>query len=90
MLKGLEGVQTHEHREWVPILANDQDMPRLAGRLREALETHPAAHAVLLAGHGMYTWARAWTKRRGTSRSSSFCWKSSEDRSHGHGHSEHS
>jgi methylthioribulose-1-phosphate dehydratase len=58
MLKGLEGVQTHEHREWVPILANDQDMPRLAGRLREALETHPAAHAVLLAGHGMYTWGK--------------------------------
>jgi len=59
MLKGLEGVRTHEHREWIPILANDQDMPRLAGRLREALETHPAAHAVLLAGHGMYTWGKS-------------------------------
>jgi methylthioribulose-1-phosphate dehydratase len=58
MLKGLEGVGTHEHREWIPILANDQDMPRLAGRLRDVLETHPAAHAVLLAGHGMYTWAK--------------------------------
>lgn len=56
MLKGLEGVKTHEHREWIPILANDQDMPRLAGRLRDALESHPAAHAVLLSGHGMYTW----------------------------------
>jgi methylthioribulose-1-phosphate dehydratase len=59
MLKGLEGVATHEHREWIPILANDQDMPRLAGRLREALETHPAAHAVLLAGHGLYTWGKS-------------------------------
>jgi methylthioribulose-1-phosphate dehydratase len=59
MLKGLEGVKTHEHREWIPILANDQDMTRLAGRLREALESHPAAHAVLLAGHGMYTWGKS-------------------------------
>ena len=29
MLKGLEGVRTHEHREWLPILDNDQDMRRL-------------------------------------------------------------
>jgi len=58
MLKGLEGVTTHEHREWIPILANDQDMPRLAGRLRETLAAHAAAHAVLLSGHGMYTWGR--------------------------------
>src|SRR5260221_2967113 len=26
MLKGLEGVRTHQHREWVPILENSQDM----------------------------------------------------------------
>ena len=58
MLKGLEGVKTHEHREWIPILANDQDMTRLSGRLREALQANPAAHAVLLSGHGMYTWGR--------------------------------
>ena len=25
MLKGLEGVRTHEHREWLPILENSQD-----------------------------------------------------------------
>src|SRR5436190_2147014 len=30
MLKGLEGVQTHEHREWVPIVENSQDMAALA------------------------------------------------------------
>jgi methylthioribulose-1-phosphate dehydratase len=56
MLKGLEGVKTHQHREWIPILANDQDMPRLAERLRETLASHPAAHGVLLGGHGLYTW----------------------------------
>src|SRR5260370_28194289 len=26
MLKGLEGVRTHEHRKWLPILSNSQDM----------------------------------------------------------------
>ena len=58
MLKGLEGVSTHQHREWVPVLENDQDMTRLAGRLRETLAANPAAHAVLLSGHGLYTWGR--------------------------------
>jgi len=55
MLKGLEGVQSHKHREWVPILENDQDMPRLAEKMKGALR-QPDAHAVLLAGHGLYTW----------------------------------
>lgn len=56
MLKGLQGVTTHEHREWIPILENDQDMARLAGTARDALIRHPAAHAFLLRRHGMYTW----------------------------------
>jgi len=58
MLKGLDGVTTHDHQEWVPILANDQDMGRLSSRLRGALAGHSAAHAVLLSGHGLYTWGR--------------------------------
>jgi methylthioribulose-1-phosphate dehydratase len=56
MLKGLEGVTTHEHREWIPVLENDQDMVRLAGRVRGVLIDHPGAHAFLLRRHGMYTW----------------------------------
>jgi methylthioribulose-1-phosphate dehydratase len=56
MLKGLEGVSTHEHSEWIPILENDQDMVRLSGRVREVLQRYPAAHAFLLRRHGMYTW----------------------------------
>jgi len=59
MLKGLEGVATHDHREWVPIVPNDQDLTRLAGAFRTALERHPDAHAVLIAGHGLYTWGDA-------------------------------
>ena len=56
MLKGLEGVSTHEHREWIPILENDQDMVRLAGRTRELLAEHGSCHGFLLRRHGLYTW----------------------------------
>jgi methylthioribulose-1-phosphate dehydratase len=56
MLKGLEGVTTHEHHEWLPILENDQNMVRLASEVRTVLATHPACHAFLLRRHGLYTW----------------------------------
>jgi methylthioribulose-1-phosphate dehydratase len=56
MLKGLDGVVSHEHRVWLPILENDQDMPRLAKVLEKTLADHPRAHAVLLRRHGLYTW----------------------------------
>ena len=56
MLKGLEGVRTHEHREWLPIVENDQDVPRLAAAAAAALERHPAAHGFLIRRHGLYTW----------------------------------
>jgi methylthioribulose-1-phosphate dehydratase len=56
MLKGLEGVKTHEHREWIPVLENDQDMERLSGRVGRLLASDPACHAFLLHRHGLYTW----------------------------------
>jgi methylthioribulose-1-phosphate dehydratase len=56
MLKGLEGVRTHEHREWLPIVENDQDTARLARVIGEALRRHPGAHGVLIRRHGLYTW----------------------------------
>jgi len=56
MLKGLAGVASHDHREVVPILENDQDIPRLAVRVGETLDRHPDAHAFLLRRHGLYTW----------------------------------
>jgi methylthioribulose-1-phosphate dehydratase len=56
MLKGLQGVTTHEHREWIPILDNDQDIPRLANVVDAVLDRHPEAHALLLRRHGLYTW----------------------------------
>jgi methylthioribulose-1-phosphate dehydratase len=56
MLKGLSGVTTHEHREWIPILENDQDMVRLAERVTATLQERPDCHAFLLRRHGLYTW----------------------------------
>jgi methylthioribulose-1-phosphate dehydratase len=56
MLKGLEGVSTHEHREWLPIIDNSQDMSQLAATVEVALNAHPEAHAFLLRRHGLYTW----------------------------------
>jgi methylthioribulose-1-phosphate dehydratase len=56
MLKGLDGVRTHKHREWLPILENSQDMVELADRVLAALRESPGVHGFLLQGHGLYTW----------------------------------
>ena len=56
MLKGLHGVLSHEHREWIPIIDNDQNMPRLAKAVGKTLDEFPAVHAFLLRRHGLYTW----------------------------------
>jgi methylthioribulose-1-phosphate dehydratase len=64
MLKGLAGVRTHQHEEWVPILANSQDMTALAQKLTALLREHPAAHGFLLRGHGLYTWGQSLAEAR--------------------------
>ena len=56
MLKGLSGVRTHEHREWLPILDNTQDMIGLARSVEETLKAFPGSHGFLLRRHGLYTW----------------------------------
>ena len=58
MLKGLDGVATHEHKEWIPIVENAQDMAELARRVEVLLRERPEAHAFLLRRHGLYTWGR--------------------------------
>src|SRR5689334_10330421 len=56
MLKGLDGVRTHEHREWLPIVDNSQDMTSLANTIGETLSRNPTAHGFLLQRHGLYSW----------------------------------
>jgi len=58
MLKGLDGVATHEHREWIPIVENDQNISKLAEQVKDVLAAEPASHAFLISGHGLYTWGR--------------------------------
>jgi len=58
MLKGLDGVASHQHREWIPILENDQDMPRLASIVEEVLTSNLEVRAFLLRRHGLYTWGK--------------------------------
>ena len=56
MLKGLQGVPTHEHSEWLPIIDNSQHMPSLAASVAHTLDKNPAAHGFLLRQHGLYSW----------------------------------
>lgn len=59
MLKGLEGVQTHLHRELLPILENSQNMAELSGRVEDTLKANPRTHGFLLRAHGLYTWGES-------------------------------
>src|SRR5882672_11660053 len=56
MLKGLQGVSTHKHREWLPIIENSQDMLALADSIGDTLGKHKDAHGFLLRRHGLYSW----------------------------------
>jgi methylthioribulose-1-phosphate dehydratase len=58
MLKGLDGVGTHEHREWLPILDNTQDWAAAVPQVEAILTDHPHAHGFLIRRHGLYTWGR--------------------------------
>jgi methylthioribulose-1-phosphate dehydratase len=62
MLKGLDGVATHEHREWIPILENSQDMKSLAEETARTLQECPKSHGFLIRRHGMYTWGKDLTE----------------------------
>lgn len=64
MLKGLEGVRTHEHREWLPIIGNSQDMRELATTIRAVLTEYPNSHGLLLHKHGLYSWGKDLSEAR--------------------------
>lgn len=56
LLKALRGVDTHAEGLQLPIVANDQDMARLAAAIQPWLEKPERAPAYLIAGHGIYAW----------------------------------
>jgi methylthioribulose-1-phosphate dehydratase len=56
MLKGLEGISTHEATVRIPILPNSQDMEKISVQVTALLQAQPGLYGVLLQGHGLYTW----------------------------------
>ena len=60
MLKGLDGVKTHEHVEWVQVFDNTQDIARLADEVAQQLASADRRwqHGFLMRQHGLYTWGR--------------------------------
>lgn len=67
MLKGLAGVKTHEHQEWVNIFDNTQDIPALAKEVESFLdkdENGQRAHGFLIRRHGLYTWGKDLAEAR--------------------------
>src|SRR5260221_13794756 len=54
MLKGLEGVKSHTHQEWVPIFENSQDIPALAKEVEALLKQDPRPNGFRLGGHWVY------------------------------------
>lgn len=64
MLKALQGVETHEHCEVLPVVANTQDWAQGVRAVEEALAHHREAHGLLIRGHGLYTWGRDTAEAR--------------------------
>src|SRR5882672_10482638 len=58
MLKGLSGVTTHAHREWLPVIENTQDWAAEAPRVEALLRKQTDTHGLLIRRHGLYTWGR--------------------------------
>jgi methylthioribulose-1-phosphate dehydratase len=60
MLKGLEGIATHETTAWVEIFDNTQDISSLASQVRERMNdaVEPLQYGYLIRRHGLYTWGR--------------------------------
>lgn len=58
MLKGLEGIRTHDTKITLPIFDNTQDIASLADEVRTRLHDSecPLRHGFLIRKHGLYTW----------------------------------
>ena len=56
MLKGLDGIKTHNCSVDVPVLANNQNLTELSAQANPLLSDAP--HGLLIAGHGLYAWGR--------------------------------
>lgn len=58
ILKGLEGNETHEMKEILPIVPNSQHIPDIMRDLGPYLGKDSRIHGFLIAGHGLYAWGK--------------------------------
>jgi methylthioribulose-1-phosphate dehydratase len=59
LLKAFPGITTHATTLVVPVFANDQDIPRLAAKVQQYLDSNEPIHGYIIANHGLYTWGRS-------------------------------
>jgi methylthioribulose-1-phosphate dehydratase len=66
MLKGLNGITTHESSVDLTIFPNTQDIDTLAVEVERRLKDaeNPLRHGFLMAGHGLYTWGKDLAEAR--------------------------
>jgi methylthioribulose-1-phosphate dehydratase len=58
LLKGLNGIDTHDVEISLPVFPNSQDMQALSTRVEQALSNQRSCYGFLLAGHGLYAWGK--------------------------------
>jgi len=60
MLKGLQGIATHDTTHWIPIFENTQDILALAEEVKSRLgdPMDSMTHGFLIRNHGLYTWGK--------------------------------
>jgi methylthioribulose-1-phosphate dehydratase len=58
LLKGLNGIDTHEATVSLPVFPNSQDMRALSLCVERSLLREQSYYGFLLAGHGLYAWGK--------------------------------
>lgn len=56
--KGLDGNTTHQLESILPIVPNSQVMEEILNNMDHHFTEKPSIHGFLIAGHGLYTWAK--------------------------------
>ena len=64
VLKGLAGVETHEHTERIPIVENSQDQIALSHVIENVLLESPLVHGIYIRRNGLYTWGETVEEAR--------------------------
>jgi methylthioribulose-1-phosphate dehydratase len=63
LLKAFSGIHSHEARLLVPVVDNDQNIPRLERAVAARLDAAEGpVHGYLIRGHGLYAWGEGVTR----------------------------